>query len=83
MGRIPELLYSSLAIANVALGIAEGAVAEITTLATAKVPMFADATLAANPLFRHRLAEADAHSARRTGAARRRRRGDVGHRDRG
>ena len=59
-GRIPELVYSSLAIANVAVGIAEGALAEITTLATAKVPMFADATLAANPLFRHRLAEADA-----------------------
>jgi alkylation response protein AidB-like acyl-CoA dehydrogenase len=58
-GRIPELVYSSLAIAHVAVGIAEGALAEITTLATAKVPMFADATLAANPVFRHRLAEAD------------------------
>jgi alkylation response protein AidB-like acyl-CoA dehydrogenase len=59
--RIPELTYSALQFANVATGIAEGAVAEITTLATGKVPMFADATLAANPLFRHRLAEADAH----------------------
>ena len=61
LGRIPELSFSSLEIANVALGIAEGALAEITTLATAKVPMFADATLAANPLFRHQLGEADAH----------------------
>lgn len=60
-GRIPELSISSLAMANVAVGIAEGAMAEITTLATGKVPMFADATLAANPLFRHRLGEADAH----------------------
>jgi alkylation response protein AidB-like acyl-CoA dehydrogenase len=59
--RIPELSYSSLQFANVAIGIAEGAVDEITTLATGKVPLFADATLAANPLFRHRLAEADAH----------------------
>ena len=42
-----------------AVGIADGALADITTLATAKVPMFADGTLAANPLFRHRLAEAD------------------------
>ena len=59
MGRIPELQYSSLAIAAVALGIADGALGDITTLATAKVPMFSDGTLAANPLFRHRLAEAD------------------------
>ena len=44
----------------VAVGIAQGALADITTLATAKVPMFADGTLASNPLFRHRLAEADA-----------------------
>ena len=60
MGRIPELQYSSLAIAAVAVGIADGALADITTLATAKVPMFSDGTLAANPLFRHQLAEADA-----------------------
>ncbi|HET9602286.1 MAG TPA: acyl-CoA dehydrogenase family protein [Acidimicrobiales bacterium] len=61
LGRIPELLYSSLAIADVALGIAEGALSEITTLASAKVPMFADAPLAGNPLFRYRLGEASAH----------------------
>ena len=59
LGRIPELMYSALAIATVAVGIAHGALADITTLATAKVPMFADGTLASNPLFRYRLAEAD------------------------
>ncbi len=60
LGRIPELIYSALAIATVAVGIAQGALADITTLATAKVPMFADGTLASNPLFRFRLAESDA-----------------------
>jgi indole-3-acetate monooxygenase len=60
LGRIPELTISSLQIANVAIGIAEGALAEVTNLATAKVPMLADAALAANPLFRHQLGEADA-----------------------
>lgn len=61
LGRIPELSSSSLAFANVAVGIAEGAMAEVTTLASSKVPMLAEATLATNPLFRYRLAEADAH----------------------
>ncbi len=61
LGLIPELSLSSLAFADVALGIAEGALAEITTLATAKVPMFADAALATNPLFRNQLGAADAH----------------------
>jgi alkylation response protein AidB-like acyl-CoA dehydrogenase len=61
IGRIPELVFSSLGFANVAIGIAEGALAEVTTLASAKVPMFAGATLAANPLFRNQLATADAH----------------------
>jgi alkylation response protein AidB-like acyl-CoA dehydrogenase len=60
-GRIPELQLSSLAIASVATGIAGGALTEVTTLATGKVPMFTGATLAANPLFRFRLGEADAH----------------------
>jgi alkylation response protein AidB-like acyl-CoA dehydrogenase len=50
-----------MAMASVALGIATGALDEVTTLATGKVPMFAESTLAANPLFRHRLGEADAH----------------------
>ena len=61
LGRIPELVSSALAIATVAVGIAQGALADITTLATAKVPMFADGTLASNPLFRYRLAEANTH----------------------
>lgn len=61
LGRIPELSFSSLEFANVAIGIAEGALAEVTTLATAKVPMLAEATLAANPLFRHQLGGTDAH----------------------
>ena len=61
LGRIPELIYSALAIATVAVGIARGAIADITTLATAKVPMFADGVLASNPLFRYRLAEANTH----------------------
>ena len=60
LGRIPELAISSLEIANVAIGIAEGALAEVTSLATAKVPMLADAALAANPLFRYQLGESDA-----------------------
>jgi indole-3-acetate monooxygenase len=60
LGRIPELSLSSLSFANVALGIAQGALAEITTLASAKVPMLASSTLAGNPLFRYQLGEADA-----------------------
>ena len=60
LGRIPELSLSSLAFANVALGIAQGALAEVTTLASTKVPMLASSTVAANPLFRYQLGEADA-----------------------
>lgn len=58
--RIPELSLSSLMMANVAVGIAEGALGEITTLASGKVPMLANSTLGANALFQHDLAEADA-----------------------
>jgi len=58
--RIPELSLSSLMMANVAVGITEGALGEITTLASGKVPMLADSTLGANALFQHDLAEADA-----------------------
>ncbi len=46
--------------AAVALGIASGALADVVDLAAGKVPMFADATLAANPLFRNQLGRADA-----------------------
>ncbi len=55
--RIPELSLSSMMIATVAVGIAEGAIDELTALATNKVPMFAESTLAANPLFQYQLGE--------------------------
>jgi alkylation response protein AidB-like acyl-CoA dehydrogenase len=58
--RIPELSYSALGIAAVAVGIAQGAVDDILSLATAKVPAFTEATLASNPLFQNRYGEIDA-----------------------
>jgi indole-3-acetate monooxygenase len=58
--RIPELCLSTMAFAAVAVGIAGGAMGEIVALASGKVPMFADAALAANPLFRNQLGRADA-----------------------
>ena len=58
--RIPELSFSTLAFSAVALGIAQGAVDEITDLAVDKVPAFGHETLVSNPLFRHQLGEADA-----------------------
>lgn len=57
--RIPELSISSMQMANVAVGVAQGALGEITTLASGKVPMLADSTLGANALFQHDLAETD------------------------
>jgi alkylation response protein AidB-like acyl-CoA dehydrogenase len=58
--RIPELSASTLMIASVALGIVRGAVDDIAALATGKVPAFADATLAANPLFQNQFGETEA-----------------------
>jgi indole-3-acetate monooxygenase len=58
--RIPELSLSSLRIGAVAVGIAHGALGEVTDLATGKVPLFSDGTLASNPLFQNQLADADA-----------------------
>lgn len=58
--RIPELCLSTMTLAAVAVGIASGALAEVVELAAGKVPMFADSSLAANPLFRNQLGEADA-----------------------
>ena len=58
--RIPELSYSTLEIAAVAVGIAVGALEDITKLATGKVPAFADEALAANQLFQHQLGTSDA-----------------------
>jgi alkylation response protein AidB-like acyl-CoA dehydrogenase len=60
--RIPELCLSTMAFGAVAVGIAAGALDEVIALASGKVPMFADATLATNPLFRHQLGRASAAS---------------------
>lgn len=58
--RIPELCLSTMAMAAVAIGIAGGALAEVVELAGGKVALFAEAIVAANPLFRNQLGEADA-----------------------
>ena len=58
--RIPELCLSTMAFGAVAVGIAAGALDEIIALSSGKVPMFADATLATNPLFRNQLGRAGA-----------------------
>ncbi|MGH9228341.1 MAG: acyl-CoA dehydrogenase family protein [Acidimicrobiales bacterium] len=58
--RIPLPSPFALQMASVALGIAQGALDDILALATDKVPLFAGASLAANPLFQNQLAEADA-----------------------
>jgi indole-3-acetate monooxygenase len=58
--RIPELSLSSLRIGAVAVGIAQGALGEVTDLATSKVPLFSAGTLASNPLFQNQLGDADA-----------------------
>jgi alkylation response protein AidB-like acyl-CoA dehydrogenase len=60
MLRIPELCLANMGFAAVAVGIAAGALDELVTLAAGKVSMFADATLATNPLFRNQLGRADA-----------------------
>jgi indole-3-acetate monooxygenase len=58
--RIPLPSPYVLQIASAALGIAQGALDDSLALATDKVPLFAGASLAANPLFQNQLAEADA-----------------------
>ena len=58
--RIPELCLSTMAFGSVAVGIAGGALAEITELAASKRSMFAESELAANPLFRNQLGRATA-----------------------
>lgn len=57
--RIPTVSLIALAVAPVALGIAQGALDDIVELATTKTPLLAAAPLAANPLFQHDLASAD------------------------
>ena len=58
--RLPELSVSVLQIANVAVGIAQGAVDDVMTLATSKVPAFDEAVLAASPWFRNQVGDVDA-----------------------
>jgi indole-3-acetate monooxygenase len=58
--RIPLPSPYVLQMASGALGIAQGALDDILALATDKVPLFAGASLAANPLFQNQLGEADA-----------------------
>ena len=58
--RIPDLSLASLRVGAVAVGIAHGALGEVTDLATGKVPLFSDGTLASNPLFQNQLGDADA-----------------------
>jgi alkylation response protein AidB-like acyl-CoA dehydrogenase len=58
--RIPELCLSTMGFSAVAVGIAAGALDEVVALAAGKIPMFADASLATNPLFRNQLGRASA-----------------------
>jgi indole-3-acetate monooxygenase len=58
--RVPVPALPALNCASVALGIARGALDEITELATEKVPLFDKAPLAANPVFQNQLGDADA-----------------------
>lgn len=57
--RIPVPALLSLQIASVAIGAAHGALDDILAIAAQKVPLFAGAPLAANPLFQVELATAD------------------------
>jgi indole-3-acetate monooxygenase len=58
--RIPLPSPYVLQLASVALGIAQGALDDILALAVDKVPLFAGASLATNPLFQNQLGQADA-----------------------
>lgn len=57
--RIPPPPVISLAIASVALGVAQAALDDVVALATTKVPLLAHSVLASNPLFQLELATAD------------------------
>jgi indole-3-acetate monooxygenase len=58
--RIPPPSLYPFMVASIAIGIAQGARDEVVALATDKVPVFSSDSLAANPLFQHQLATADA-----------------------
>ena len=57
--RIPVPTLASLALAGVALGIAQGAVSDIVSIADGKVPLLAAAPLATDPTFQNQLATVD------------------------
>lgn len=58
--RIPTPAMFALNISAAAIGIAQGALADIRALATGKVPLLAGGPLATSPTFHHELATADA-----------------------
>jgi indole-3-acetate monooxygenase len=58
--RMPLPSPYALQMASGALGIAQGALGDILALAFDKVPLFAGASLATNPLFQNQLGQADA-----------------------
>jgi indole-3-acetate monooxygenase len=57
--HLPPPAVFSLVMASVALGIAQGALDDITVLASGKVPMLSPTALGGNPLFQFDLATAD------------------------
>lgn len=57
--RLPPPAVFSQVMASVALGIAQGALDDITVLAAAKVPLLSPVALGANPLFQFELATGD------------------------
>ena len=58
--RVPVPALLALAVASVAVGIAQGALDDAVALATHRVPLLAAAPLAADPLFRADLADCEA-----------------------
>ena len=58
--RIPIPSLIALVLATIAVGNAEGALDDVLTLATDKMPLLAGNTLVAQPMFQHDLAAADA-----------------------
>lgn len=60
MARIPLPTPYTPLVAAMAIGAAQGALDDILALAATKVPLFAGATLATDPLFQNRLASVDA-----------------------
>jgi alkylation response protein AidB-like acyl-CoA dehydrogenase len=57
--RLPPPAVFAMVIASVALGIAQGALDDITVLAADKTPLLSPVTLGGNPLFQFELAAAD------------------------